>query len=165
MSMSTKRTFSFHYECSPEHVAALLRDPEFLRRRCEAAGDRNVTIELTAVQDGVHMTVARERTIVLPALVASFVSPTNRAVETTTWRRDGDRWQADYSLEVDGLPGKVSGHSTLTATESGTHYESTFEVSARFPLIARKLEGLIADGFTEQLAINAERNAEALKSS
>jgi hypothetical protein len=164
-AMPTSRTFTFDYLAAPDSVAALLHDPDFLRKRCEAAGDRNVEIHVEALADGVHMTVARERTMELPAIVRSVVSPTNRAVETTTWRRRDDAWHAEYSLEVSGLPGKVSGHSELRPTAGGTHYTSTFEVTAKWPLIAKRIEGAIADGFTEQLAINAERNAEALKSS
>jgi hypothetical protein len=163
LAMPTSRTFTFDYPADLESVAALLHDPDFLRKRCEAAGDRNVEINIQAIQDGVHMTVARERTMELPAIVKSIVSPTNRAVETTTWRRHDGAWQADYSLEVAGLPGKVSGHSELRSSPSGTHYTSTFEVTAKWPLIAKRIETAIADGFTEQLAINAERNAEALK--
>lgn len=161
--MPTSRTFTYDYPADPESVAALLHDPEFLRKRCEAAGDKNVEIHVEAIQDGVHMTVARERTMELPAIVRTIVSPTNRAVETTTWKRQGDSWRADYSLEVAGLPGKVCGQSTLAPTAAGTHYTSTFEVTAKWPLIAKKIEAAIADGFTEQLAINAARNAEALK--
>jgi hypothetical protein len=162
--MPTSRTFTFDYPADPESVAALLVDPAFLRRRCEAAGDKNVEIHVEARADGVHMTVARERTMDLPAIVRGIVKPTNRAVETTTWRRQGDSWRAEYSLEVAGLPGKVSGQSTLSPSASGTHYSSTFEVTAKWPLVAKRIESAIADGFTEQLAINAERNAEALKS-
>jgi hypothetical protein len=161
--MPTKRTFSFDYNCSVETVAALLHDANFLRSRCEAAGDQNVDIQIEKTPDGVSMVVSRERTIDLPAFVRGLVPPRNRATERTTWRRVEDSWQADYSVEVAGLPGKVRGRSLLTETGSGTHYESTFEVSAGLPLIGRRIEGLVADGFVEQLAINAERNAKALE--
>lgn len=160
--MPTTGTFEYDYDFDVESVAELLLDADFLRMRCEAAGDKNIEIDRRETSDGIHLTIARSRTLDLPKIVQGLVSSTNRAVENTVWRRSGERWVADYSVEVAGLPGKVSGRTTLIPTSNGCHYESSFQVSAKVPLFARKVESAIADGFVEQLTNMAQRNASAL---
>ena len=44
--MSTPRSISYDYASNPDEVFSLLKDPEFLRRRCEAAGESNVDIQI-----------------------------------------------------------------------------------------------------------------------
>ncbi|MFT3923933.1 MAG: DUF2505 domain-containing protein [Myxococcales bacterium] len=160
--MPTARTIHYEYPANPDQIIALLKDPAFLKRRCEAAGERDVDVRVEPTSDGVRVVIAREKTIDIPAFARRLFEPTHRAVESTAWSRKGDRWVADYTVEVQGFPGKVSGRSTLTPSSSGCHYESTFEITARVPLIGGKIEGLLADGLAEQLVVNAQRNESAL---
>ena len=160
--MTTSGTFSYEYSSDVDSVFSLLKDPEFLRRRGEAAGDKNVDIKIEETTDGLHLTIARDRTIEVPAIVKAVVQPTNRAVESTTWRPVAGGYEAEYELEVQGFPGKVKGRSTLRPVAGGCEYESKFEVTAKVPLIGRKIESLLAEGMVEQLQINAQRNAAEL---
>ena len=57
---------------------------------------------------------------------------------------------------------KAKGRSTLSPDGHGCKYVSTFEITARIPLIGGRIEATAADGFEEQLRLNAERNAQAL---
>lgn len=161
--MPTSGRFEFDYDHDPDSIVDLLRDPEFLRTRSESSGDFNVEIEVAEKADGIHLTIHRDRTIELPSIVKGFVSPTNRAVENTHWHKAGEHWVADYSVEVNGLPGKVSGRTTLLPTANGCHYVTSFEAVARVPLVARKIESMMIDGFLGQLSVNSERNRDALR--
>jgi hypothetical protein len=160
--MPTSRTVTFDYPDSPGEVAALLQDQVYLRHRSELAGERNIEVRVTPEHGGTRVTVAREKTLDVPAFARVAVGSANRAVESTLWRSDGDRWLAEYTIGVSGLPIKSQGRSVLAPSPRGCKYTSTFEVSARIPLIGGRLEALVAEGLEEQLLQNAQRNADAL---
>jgi hypothetical protein len=165
--MSTARTVSFEYSESPERVAELLQDPVYLRARSESNGERNVDVRVESAEGGVRVTVARDRPldIPIPAFAKKAIGNANRAVESTLWRADGERWVADYTVDVPGLPVDVRGQSVLAPAACGCKYTSRFEVTVHVPLIAGRVEAMVAEGFAEQLRLNTGRNAEALKRS
>jgi hypothetical protein len=162
--MPTPRTITYDYASNPEEVFALLRDPEFLRRRCEASGESNVDIRIDETADGVRVVTARDKAVDLPGFAKRMFSPSNRIIEDTTWRRQGDRFVAEYAIEIAGIPGEVRGKSTLMPSAEGCRYESRFEVTARIPMVGGKLEGFVAERIEEQLRNNAARNAAQLNS-
>jgi Protein of unknown function (DUF2505) len=160
--MPTPRRITYEYASDPETVAKLLHDPEYLKRRSEAAGETNVEVKVEEVGDGMHVTVARDREVDLPAFAKKMFSPQSRIVEDTTWRRQGGSWVAEYQVQVNGMPGEVRGKTTLTASAKGTIYESSFSVTARIPIVGGKLESVVADRLEETFRANAERNAKQL---
>jgi hypothetical protein len=160
--MATTRTVTFEYSASPDEVAALLQDPVFLRYRSESAGEHNIDVRVSQEAGGVRVTVAREKEVDVPAFAKMVLGNARRAVESTLWRKDGQRWLAQYNIEVGGVPVKAGGKSVLEPSARGCKYTSTFEISAKIPLIGGRIEGFVADGLDEQLRANAERNAEAL---
>lgn len=160
--MATSRTVTFEYSASPADVAALLQDAVYLRYRSEQAGERNIDVQVQQTADGTRVTVAREKDVDVPAFARMVLGNANRAVESTVWRQVGDTWQAEYTIEVTGIPVKSKGKSTLSPSPRGCKYVSTFEATARIPLVGGKIEALVCDGLVEQLMANAERNAAAL---
>jgi hypothetical protein len=159
--MATSRTVTFEYLDPPDEVMALLRDPIYLRHRSETAGERNIEVRVEPEGDGVRITVAREKDIPVPAFAKAALG-NSRAVESTLWRADGDRWVAEYTIEASGIPVKAKGRSVLSPSGGGCRYVSTVEITARVPLIAGRIEAAAADGLEEQLRLNADRNAQAL---
>lgn len=160
--MPTSRTITFDYADSAAEVAALLQDPVYLRYRSEIAEERNVDVRVEQQSDGVRVTVSREKDVDIPAFARAVIGGAKRAVESTLWRAEGERFSAEYQIEVPGLPVKTSGKSTFVSTAGGCRYSSTFQVTARIPLIGGKIEALVADGLVEQMLANAQRNADAL---
>jgi hypothetical protein len=161
--MPTPRTVTYEYPAAPDMVAALLRDPEFLRSRSEQAGDKNVEVRVEELGDGLRVVVARDKKVALPAFAKRMFQPTNRITDDVRWRRVGERWVADYTLEIAGVPGEVKGRSTLAPSAAGTVHELWFEVTARVPLLAGKLESFVADRVVETFRDHAVRNAQRLK--
>jgi hypothetical protein len=164
--MTVTRSLTYEYKAKPEQVAALVMNASYLRRRGEAAGDREIAIEVRREGDGVRLIISRQRTIDLPDFLKGVFQPTHRATESTLWRRDGMRWHAEFSLEVQGMPVSARGRSSLAARGQGCGYESSFDVTARIPLpfVGTRIEKLLADGLAEQLMLNAAQNATALAS-
>lgn len=165
--MSTVRTVTYQYSEPPAQVAALLTDPDYLRRRSESNGERNIEVRVEKTEAGTRVTVARDRPldIPIPAFAKSAVERASRAIENTLWHAEGERWLADYTIDVPGMPITVRGQSVLSPAAGGCDYKSTFEVTARIPMFASRVESMVADGFVEQLMLNTKRNAAALKPS
>jgi len=160
--MPTRRTMRVEYAVSPARIADLLRDPDFLRRRCEAAGEKNVEVSIEEHSDGLRVVVARDKEVDLPSFAKRMFSPKNRIVDDTRWRREGDRWVGQYRIQITGVPGDVEGRSTVEPTATGCRYESSFAVDARVPLVGGKLEAFVADRVEETFWANARRNEEQL---
>lgn len=163
--MTTPRKISHEYASAPEQVAALLRDPDFLKRRCEAAGEKNIEVKVEELPDGLRVVVARDKEVDLPGFAKRMFNANNRIVDDTRWRREGEQWVAEYEVAVAGVPGEVTGRSILAPSPQGCRYESSFQVTSRIPLVGGKLEGWFADKLEETFRANAQRNEEQLKGS
>lgn len=160
--MTTVRTVTFEYPAPPNEVAALLQDADFLRSRSEAAGEFNIDVRVEPGQDGIRVTVSREKEVDVPAFAKAILGSARRATERTLWRQAGTSWSAEYTIEVGGVPVQTKGKSTLAPSPRGCQYSSTFEITAKIPLIGKRIEGFVADGLEEQLLQNAQRNADIL---
>jgi hypothetical protein len=161
--MPTPRTVTWDYATGPDDVAALLRDPEYLKRRSEEAGEKNVEVTIEDTLDGMRVVVARDKEVELPGFAKRMFAPKNRIVDDVRWKRQGERWVGEYTLEIAGVPGEIRGKSTLFPSANGTRHESSFQVTARVPLLASKLEAFVADRVEETFRDHAARNAARLK--
>ena len=164
-AMPTPRTVTYEYPSAPDAVARLLSDPEFLRRRSEEAGEANVEVAIEDAGDGLRVVVARDKQVNLPAFARKMFSNLNRVVDSVTWRRQGEEWVSEYAIRIGGIPGEIQGRSTLMPLSSGCRHESSFEVTARVPVFASKLEAFVADLVERSFREYADRNAEWLQRS
>ena len=156
--MTTPRNFLYEFPLNVEDMAALLRNPEFLRWRAEAAGDKNVEVSVEESPSGLRVTVARDREIALPNFAKKMFQSKNRVVDETVWKRDGERWVAQYEIQIPGIPGEVRGRTSIVPSADGCRYESNFEVTSKVPLFGGKLESFVADKVEETMRANAERS-------
>lgn len=162
--MSTPRSFQYEYGKDADAVAAMLRDPEFLRWRAEAAGDTNIDVRIEPAPTGMRVTVARTREVNLPGFAKKMFGSVNRIVDETVWKQEDGRWVGEYAINITGIPGEVKGSISLVPLATGCRFESAFEVTSKVPMFASKLESFVADKVEETLRANAERNAQYLSS-
>ncbi len=160
--MSTSRQISYRYPHETDTVASLLQDPEFLRVRAESQGDRNVSVRVTPEGDAVRVVVERDQTAELPSFAKKLFKSENRVIDDTTWRRDGDRWVAEYRIDIKGAPGKVAGRSELVPDGDGCKYVTRFEVTASVPFVGAKLEEYVADRIASTMESGVQTNAARL---
>jgi hypothetical protein len=156
--MPTPRNFLYQFPLEVEAMAAILRDPAFLRWRCELAGDKNVEVTVEEKPEGLRVVVARDREVAVPAFAKRMFQSKNRVVDETVWKRDGERWVAEYQIQIPGIPSEVRGHTALVPSAEGCRYESNFEVTSKVPLLGGKVESFVADRIEETLRANAERS-------
>jgi len=137
------------YAATPDEVFAMIADPAF--RRKVAAAQGVVSIEVTSeARDGLHLVVDQEQnTAGLPAIAKKIVGDTTRAIITEDWV--GHR--GSYDIAAPGKPTKATGTVAIEDDGTGTRYVLELEVSVKVPLIAGKLEKVMADQIADGLDI------------
>ncbi|WP_182380047.1 DUF2505 domain-containing protein [Nocardioides sp. WS12] len=131
------------YQAGAEEVFAMLADPAF-RKKVAAAQDV-VSIEVTSTPKGDGMSILIDQvqnTAGLPALAKKITGETTQAIVREEW---ADATSGTYEIVAPGKPTKALGTVTLTEDGGITRHVFDLEVTVKVPLIAGKLEKLMAD--------------------
>lgn len=148
-------THTATYDASAAEVHALLTDRAFREYAAQQTGVVSAEVEVVET-DGVRVVTVDQvqPTAGVPAFARKFAGETTRAVQVETWH-SSDR--ADFAVTTPGRPTDIRG--TLTLAESGGRTTKTFEGELRVtvPLIAGRLEALMAELFTQ--GMDTERDA------
>jgi hypothetical protein len=154
--------FRFEHAGDVDTVFQLMTDPDALTARCEALGERDVKVEVSREGDETKTRVAREVEQELPGFAKKLFKPTNVLVEREEWRSEGDRRVAKGQLKIAGTGATIDSTITLSPKGSGSIYEMNFQVTAKAPLIRKKLEAFIGDTALESLRKQHEHYARVL---
>jgi len=132
------------YDAAPQEVLAMLADPAFREKVCDAmkVERREVGID-GAAGEGMQVVVDQTQPAQgLPSFAKKIVGEELRIVQRETWSDDA---HASLDVEIPGKPGTFAGAIALAADGSGTVESVTGEVRVKVPLVGGKLEGLVAD--------------------
>ena len=154
--------FRFEYSQDVDTVFALITNPDALTRRCEALGERDVKIEVTEEGGTTKIRLQREADQELPGFAKKLFKPTNILVEREEWRSDGDRKVATGQLKIAGTGARLDSTIRLSPQAAGCVYEIDFQVTAKAPLIRKKLEAFIGDTALASLRAQHEHYAREL---
>jgi len=149
---------TINYAQDIDTVYRFVTDPDRIKKRCEASGERNVRIQVEESGGTLVITSTREIDSDLPGFAKKLFSPTNTIVERREWRDAGDKKTCRSHIDVVGTPGKIDTNITISPSGSGCTYDIEFEVTAKVPLIRKKLEEFVAkttmEGMREEHAFN-----------
>jgi hypothetical protein len=138
-------TVRHRYDRSVDEVFALVTDPDFLKRRAEAAGEKNVVVRVD--RDGARMTIRIERDLErkLPGFMKKVFNPTNHLVDVQTWDTAGESKTSEWTVEVQGQKRvEIRGRLTIApAAGGGCDYTEAFTAVVRVPLIAGQVEKFV----------------------
>jgi hypothetical protein len=139
------------YDASPDRVRAMVADPGFRERVCEALHAISYTVSVDG--SGAGMTVVVDQTQPargIPSYATKLLGDEIRIIQRESWT-DGS--SGSLTLEIPGKPGSFEG--TVSLSGDGSTVESfDGEVKVRVPLVGGKLEGLVGDLF--RAALSAE---------
>jgi hypothetical protein len=141
--MSTRFSHDLTYDAPPADVDAMLMDPEFRERACEAQGAIRQTVTITEDSGGVTVVIDQVQTAEgIPGFARKFVGDEINLVQTESWI---DAENARVEVVIPGKPGEMTG--TINLSESGgvTTERVKMEIKVNIPLVGGKLESLIAD--------------------
>jgi len=141
------------YDAAVDDVIALFTDPDVVRARYEAAGDRDIEIlECGPQGDGFVIRTSRTVDVDLPGFARKVLKPTNTMIQVDTWSArdvDGAR-DGDFAIEVKGAPVKVAGEMRIEPTaDGGTRHTVDGKLDVKVPLIGGKVASW-AEGPSQQ---------------
>lgn len=134
------------YDAPAAEVFAMLTDPAFRRKSCDAMGVLSADISIETEDSGARVVIDQvQPTEGVPSFAKKIAGESTRAIQTEEW---ADGRAATMTVRTPGKPTEISGR--LTLTETGTTTVETFEgeAKAKVPLIGGKLESLVAELFT-----------------
>jgi hypothetical protein len=149
------------YDAAPSTVLEMLADPTFREKVCVAlnAMRREVTIKTAA--PGLSVVVDQTQPARgIPSFAKTVVGDELHVVQRESWH--GDR-SADLTVELPGKPGRFAGTIELAEQGTGTVETVAGDVKVRVPLIAGRLEGLVADLLRAALDIEQRVGEEWLR--
>ena len=145
---------SHEFSASVERLYELLTDPDFLVERSTVLGE-DCEAEVEKHDDETIIKLKRVVTRDLPAFLAKMFNPQQTINMTETWRPDGEGWEGDFTMTVEGQPVTIGGSFTLKPSKKGCVYTVSHTCKAKIPLVGGKVEkfvlGQTGDGARDEL--------------
>jgi hypothetical protein len=140
--MATRLLYEMVYESPAEKVAAMLTDPAFREEVCvyQHAVTHSVSIEgdVNAKKVRIEMAQPTER---VPAFAKKFIGETVTILQTESWTSPT---HGDIVVTIPGKPGDMIGTAIMVEQDGVTTETVDLEVKVKIPLVAGKIEELIA---------------------
>jgi len=155
--------FRFEHAHDTDTVFQLMTNRDELTKRCEALGERNVQVEVDESSGVTKTQVAREVERELPGFAKKLFKAKNTLVEREEWRSVNGQYEGKGRLKIVGTGATIDSKIRLSPSGAGCVYEIDLEVTAKVPLIRRKLEAFIGDTSLESLREQHEYYAQRLR--
>jgi hypothetical protein len=140
--MSTSFSHELTYDAPLADVAAMLLDPAFRERVCDAQHARSRTVRATGTtQDGTVAVDYSQEAAGIPSFARKIVGDTIDIVQREQWSKD----RAALEITIPGKPGDMSGTITLTESGGTTVERVSVQIRVNVPLLGGKLEKLIEE--------------------
>lgn len=134
---------SFRFEQSADTVYDWVRDPEVIKRRGAALGERDIVVR----HEGNAVLVERTVDADVPSFAKKLFQPTNRVHETKDW--DPATKRGKLIVDIKGTPVTIEGELGVVPDGDGCLYTVDFTVKCSIPLIGKRLAAYV-DGLTEK---------------
>ena len=140
--MSTSFSYELTYDAPLADVTAMLADPAFREKVCDAqhALSRTVSITGTTRSGTVAIDYSQEATGI-PSFARKIVGDTIDIVQRERWTDD----RAALEITIPGKPGDMKGTVTLAESGGTTTERVTVDIRVNVPLLGGKLEKLIEE--------------------
>ncbi len=149
------------YKKSVDEVYAKLTDPEFLRRRSEASGHRNIDIQVNQRGEVLEIRITRDIESDIPSFAKRVVDPVNRVVDVIEWRDKGSSKAATYRVTVSKRI-SLRGETKLDAVDGRCVQMESFTATVDVPLIGRKIADIVERETTTAIASDCAFTANEL---
>ncbi len=141
--MSTTFSLDLTYDAAMADVDAMLMDPAFRERVCDAQGAIRKTVSVTEEDAGVTVLIDQVQAAEgIPGFAKKFVGDEINLVQTESWF---DAENARVEVVIPGKPGQMTGTVNLSESGGVTTERVQMEIKVNIPLVGGKIEGLIAD--------------------
>lgn len=141
------------YDASPDQVYAMLGDPAFREKVCQAQLATTCTVDID--HSGTARSVVVDQTRPsegIPGFARKIVGDQIRIVQKEDW---ADHTGARLHVTIPGKPGELTGTIRLEGDDAATVETVEGDLKVSIPLLSGKLEKLIAEMLDE--AMQAEQ--------
>ena len=153
---------TINYTQDVDTVYQFVTDAGVIEKRSEAMGERDIKIQIDDAGGTKTITTTRVIDSNLPGFAKKLFNSTNTIIERREWRDAGERKTCKSHIDIVGTPGKIDSNITISPSGSGCTYDIEFEVSAKVPLIRKKLEEFVAKETMEGMRDEHEYNQREL---
>ena len=162
--MATSLSCEQAFAADPTTVMAMLRDPAYVREKGERTGSFDISVDVTATDDGgVVITSTRSMPAEVPSYAAPFVGDTITITEVQTWGPPAADGTATADVTVDfNSPLAYRGTITLSSAGDGSVARNEGSFKASVPFVGGKVEKVAAEMTEKYLAKEATVGAEWL---
>ena len=143
--MTVKVTHTF--KASFDELYRCLTNEDFLRKKYESVGSRNVEIKECGQDDDVfRIEWTREVPSNPPGFAKKVLSEWNRLEEIMEWSLEDDgSAHANYLCKVSSVPGDLQGEFDLRAVGDGCEEAIVMQANIKIPLLGRKIAGFVEE--------------------
>jgi uncharacterized protein YndB with AHSA1/START domain len=145
---------TMRYDAPPADVHAMVTDPAFREKVCEAVHSARHSTDVAATGGTVTVTVDQEQRVRnVPSYAARMVGDAVRIHQVEAWSSPS---AADLDISVPGKPGQLRGRVTLEPSAAGTTQTVRGDLKVAIPLVGGKLEKFIAGLLSQMMTIEEE---------
>lgn len=148
-AMTKTLTMDLTYDAPLDAVAAMVADPAFREKVCDAQralrrevtvtegpAGREITVDYAQAADGV------------PSFAKKLVGDEIQIVQREVW---SSPTEGDVEVTIPGKPGQMSGRVSLTEAGGVTTQHTELDIKVSIPLVGGKVEQLVHDLMTKAL--------------
>jgi hypothetical protein len=140
--MATKLKHEMTYDAPAIEVAAMLSDPVFRETVCRNQRATSYSVEIEGNVDAKAVRIEMEQpTDRVPAFAKKFIGDTTTITQTETW---SSPLRATVTIGIPGKPGEINGTASLVEVDGVTKETVELEIKVKIPLVAGKIEELLA---------------------
>lgn len=156
--MATSFEHTQTFASDPATVMAMLRDPDYIRLKCDRTGSLSTTVDVVDGPDGgVVLTSTRVLPAKVPSAAKAFVGETLTVTEVQTWGPLAEDGSATATGSVDfGAPMAFSATITLTASGTSTVVHTAGSFKASVPFVGGQIERGAAEQTAKYLTVEEQ---------
>lgn len=138
-------TVRHHFDQDVERVFTLVTDPDFLRRRAEALGEKEVVVAVDRDGGQLKIQITRQVEQSLPSFMKKIFSGTQRLIDRQGWTSDGGARISDWTVQLgEGKRVQLRGRLTIApGAAGGCDYTEAFSATAGIPLVGGRVEKFV----------------------
>lgn len=131
------------YAAAPADVLAMLADPKFREKVCEAMRAVRIDVRIDGTADSMAVVVDQTQPAKgIPSFAKKFVGEEIQIVQHEQWKGGTG---ASLKVEIPGKPGALDGSIGLAEQDGGTVETVQGDIRVKIPILGGKLEALIGD--------------------
>lgn len=139
-------TSEFYFPQDVETIYKSYVDKNFLTKKLEKLGARNIEITISKTQEMVIIEISREMEAEVPGPIKKFFAPWNLITQKEVWKGgNGGPYYAEMEMEINGVPVNITGEIKLSSSEEGSMIANHTEINSKIPFIGNTISKFISE--------------------